>query len=200
MGPARKRSSSERKAMFRRMRNSPRRGTPDLAANDPLVRGLVTKRLARMGLKPGSRPDLTDELMQEGRIALWKAQKNYRSNRGAKFSTLAHRHVEGALGRTLKKQGVISVGERAVRKGVKRPDLAPLGAVDDPMERRHTSGGIGAADARLELGRLKKKLSPRDWQVLSGSAEHSQGQIAKKLGISKTRVNQVLKEARRKAG
>lgn len=188
--------------MFRQLSGGrPSKGTKaiDIKAHEGLVRKLVGQRMRRMGMQPGSRKDLADDLHQEGMIAVWRASQKYDSRRG-KFSTLAHRHVDGALGRALKKQGVISVGERAIRKGVRRPDLAPLGAVDDPMERRSSAGGIGGAEARLDLARIKRRVGGRDWKVLAGSAEHSQAELARKLGISKTRVNQVLKEARRKAG
>lgn len=175
----------------------------DVGAHETLVISRVNKRLSMMGLGRVKKAkvgvvghDLGRELHQEGMIALHRAGKSYRPGK-AKFSTLAVRHIDGAIGRALKRQGPVAIGERAVRKrlkaGVALPGMASLADVD---REEQTSGGLRRVEARARLRSGMKGLSLRHRQILKASLTESQAKIAKRMGMSKANVNKLLAQAK----
>lgn len=177
-----------------------------LAKHEGLVISTLNHRLRGMGM-PGVRKvggtlrgsELAKDLHQEGMIGLWKAARAHKPGR-AQFSTFAVKHIHGAIGRALKRQGVVRLGEREVRRRLKAgsalPQLAGLAEVD---EKRMTSGGLRHAEARVRLRSVTKHLTPVEHQVLHGSMGATQAKLARQLKMSKGNVNKILKRAMKRA-
>lgn len=177
-----------------------------VAQNEGLVISALNSRLRRMGM-PGVRKvgnalkgsELAKDLHQEGLIGLWNASRTYRPGR-AKPSTFAVKHIQGAIGRALKRQGVVRLGEREVRRRLKAgsplPTLTGLSTVD---HERASSGGLRQAEAKLRLTSLSKHLSPIERKVLHGSLGATQAKLGRQLRMSKGNVNKILMRAKRRA-
>lgn len=172
-----------------------RKSRIDLTQHEGLVRRVVNSRIRRMGT--GGSPALRDELMQVGRIGLWQASKRHDPKK-SRFSTFATRHVEGAIGRALKRQSVVSVGEREVRRrgkaGLELPKIASIKAA------AHLEGasGIDRVETKLRVRKLLSLLPKREREIMKASATMSQRQLGARFKLSPTRVNQILSGARKR--
>lgn len=187
-------------------------GNTLLEQHEPLVIKAVNRRIARMGVGrirrvgPGHvvGSDLGKELHQEGMTALWRASTRFDPKKG-RFSTIATPHVERAIGRALKNQGPIRLGERETRRRLNPqkygrsktgetglPKLAPVS--DAPQH--STAGGIDRMESHLRFTSLTKHLPKRTLGILKASASMSRAEIAKRYRISKTRVHQILERTK----
>lgn len=143
---------------------------------EPLIHSVISKKLPTY---------LGDEdLVQVGRIALWRSAKRYDPDKG-KFSTYAYKGIYHAMLKELSK-----------RKSEVSLNTPILG--DDGDELQDTipdlKQSIECAELRLELEEFFATLSPRKQDIFKRKADgQTSKEIANKLGTSTNYINQEVR-------
>ena len=129
-----------------------------------------------------------EDLVQVGRIALWKSAKRYDPDKG-KFSTYAYKAIYHAMLKELSKRK----SETSLN--------APV-AGDDELEFQDTIAdlrqSLDGAELRFELEDFYKTLKPKKQEILRRKANgETYGEIAKAMNISYFDVGNELKSIRK---
>lgn len=154
--------------------------------NEPLVRWTAKKYY----------PDFMDDedLMQEGRIGLWRACLAYDEKKGLKFSPVAVSYIQNALRHGYEKLYGRSLGKRRLLWGVQSL-YEPIGH-DDLLLQDIIPGDTDVAF--LDISGALSRMSDRDREILYLMiGGFSQKEIAKKIGVSERTIYRVLQIAKR---
>jgi RNA polymerase sigma factor (sigma-70 family) len=169
----------------------------------------LLKQLARQTHKRFPTAD-PEDLMQEGRIGLWRAAQRYKKNKGAKFSTFAHRHVSSHMNEYAAKSHQVRLPIQRLRKELKAGRSAPMTVSGQQANQKghtifglsqhrnlQTDGGIEKAHARARLNKMFRKMPTTHRHILT--MKHAEGysdlQISKRLGITRRRLKTLEREA-----
>ena len=126
-----------------------------------------------------------EDLVQVGRIALWKSAKRYDPNKG-KFSTYAYKAIYHSMLKELsKRKSEVSLN-------------APV-AGDDELEFQDTIAdlrqSLEGTELKFELEDFYKTLTPRRQEVLKRKVDgQTRREIAKALGVSYDLIVKEMKE------
>ena len=154
--------------------------------NEPLVRWTIKKYY----------PDFMDDedLMQEGRIGLWRACLAYDKKKRLKFSPVAVSYIRNALRHGYEKLYGRSLGKRRLLWSVQSL-YEPIGH-DDLLLQDTIPGDTDVAF--LDIPGALNQMSERDRKILYLSiAGFSQKEIGKKMGVSERTIYRVLQIAKR---
>lgn len=154
--------------------------------NEPLVRWTIKKYY----------PDFMDDedLMQEGRIGLWRACLAYDEKKGLKFSPVAVSYIRNALRDGYEKLYGRSLGKRQLLWNAQSL-YEPIGC-DDLLLQDIIPGDTDIAF--LDISGALNQMSERDRKILHLSiAGFSQKEIRKKMGVSERTIYRVLQVAKR---
>ena len=150
-----------------------------LARHERLVRYVVRNQIW------GGVPE--DDLLQEGRIALWRAIEGYEPRRGAAFSTYASVAIARAVWRA-------TYQERCERRLVRQAD-----PVDAYLE---LENGLWREQIQLVLAEASRNLSDHQQCVLclvygvgEGEGLENLAATGRRLGLTRERVRQVRNDA-----
>lgn len=153
--------------------------------NEPLVRWTIKKYY----------PDFMDDedLMQEGRIGLWRACLAYDEKKGLKFSPVAVSYIRNAL-----RHGYEKLYGRSPRKRQllwnAQSLYEPIGR-DDLLLQDIIPGNTDVGF--LDISGALNRLSERDRRILCLSvAGFSQKEIAKRVGVSERTIYRALQIAK----
>lgn len=152
--------------------------------NEPLVRWAMKKYYC----------DFIDEdLMQEGRIGLWRACLVYDEKKGFKFSSVAVSYIRNAL-----RHGYEKLYGRSPRKRqllwTAQSLYEPIGR-DDLLLQDIIPGNTDVGF--LDISGALNRLSERDRRILYLSvAGFSQKEIAKRVGVSERTIYHALQIAK----
>lgn len=153
--------------------------------NEPLVRWTMKKYYC----------DFIDDedLMQEGRIGLWRACLVYDENKGFKFSSVAVSYIRNAL-----RHGYEKLYGRSPRKRQllwnAQSLYEPIGR-DDLLLQDIVPGNTDVGF--LDISGALNRLSERDRRILCLSvAGFSQKEIAKRVGVSERTIYHALQIAK----
>nr|DAT69342.1 MAG TPA: DNA directed RNA polymerase subunit [Caudoviricetes sp.] len=153
--------------------------------NEPLVRWTIKKYY----------PDFMDDedLMQEGRIGLWRACLAYDEKKGLKFSPVAVSYIRNALRHGYQKLYGRSLGKRRFLWSVQSL-YEPIGR-DDLLLQDIIPGNTDVGF--LDISGALNRLSERDRKILYLSiAGFSQKEIAKRVGVSERTIYHALQIAK----
>ena len=153
--------------------------------NEPLVRWTIKKYY----------PDFMDDedLMQEGRIGLWRACLAYDEKKGLKFSPVAVSYIRNALRHGYEKLYGRSLGKRQLLWNTQSL-YEPIGR-DDLLLQDIVPGNTDVGF--LDISGALNRLSERDRRILCLSvAGFSQKEIAKRVGVSERTIYHALQIAK----
>lgn len=153
--------------------------------NEPLVRWTIKKYY----------PDFMDDedLIQEGRIGLWRACLAYDEKKGLKFSPVAVSYIRNALRHGYQKLYGRSLGKRRFLWSVQSL-YEPIGH-DDLLLQDTIPGDTDAAF--LDISGALSRMSERDREILYLTIDgFSQKEIAKRVGVSERTIYRVLQIAK----
>lgn len=144
---------------------------------EPLIHSVIAKKLpAYLG---------DEDLVQTGRIALWRSAKRYDPDKG-KFSTYAYKAIYHQMLKELSKRKTeVSLNAPAVgEEDCELQDLIP-----DLRE------GLEGTELRFELEDFYATLTPRRQNVMHRKAKgETRKEIAKALGVSYDLIVKEMKE------
>lgn len=155
--------------------------------NEPLVWWTIKKYY----------PDFMDDedLMQEGRIGLWRACLAYSKERGLAFSTLAVPYIRNALRHGYEKLYGRRLGKRRLLWSIQ--SLYEPVAYDKKLLLQDVIPGDTDV-VFLDISGALNQMSERDRKILYLSiAGFSQKEIGKKMGVSERTIYRVLQVAKR---
>jgi RNA polymerase sigma factor (sigma-70 family) len=126
-----------------------------------------------------------EDLLQVGRIALWRCGKRYDPDKG-KFSTYAYKAIYHAMLKELgKRKSEVSLNTPVVSE--EEWELQDL--IIDPKQ------NFEGVELRFELEDFYKTLTPRRREVLRLKAEgHTRKEIANTLGVSDDAIDRDMKK------
>lgn len=153
--------------------------------NEPLVRWAMKKYYC----------DFIDDedLMQEGRIGLWRACLVYDEKKGFKFSSVAVSYIRNALRHGYEKLYGRSPGKRQLLWNVQSL-YEPIGC-DDLLLQDIIPGNTDVGF--LDISGALNQMSERDRKILYLSiAGFSQKEIAKRVGVSERTIYHALQIAK----
>lgn len=154
--------------------------------NEPLVRWTIKKYY----------PDFMDDedLMQEGRIGLWRACLAYDEKKGLKFSPVAVSYIRNALRHGYEKLYGRSLGKRRLLWSVQSL-YEPIGH-DDLLLQDIIPGDTDVAF--LDISGALSRMSDRDREILYLMIDgFSQKEIAKRVHVSERTIYRVLQITKR---
>lgn len=155
--------------------------------NEPLVRWTIKKYY----------PDFMDDedLMQEGRIGLWRACLAYDEKKGLKFSPVAVSYIRNALRHGYEKLYGRSLGKRRLLWSVQ--SLYEPVAYDKKLLLQDVIPG-DADVVFLDISGALNQMSERDRKILYLSiGGFSQKEIAKRVHVSERTIYRVIQIAKR---
>ena len=153
--------------------------------NEPLVRWTIKKYY----------PDFIDDedLIQEGRIGLWRACLAYDEKKGLKFSPVAVSYIRNALRHGYEKLYGRSLGKRQFLWNVQ--SLYESIGCDDLLLKDIIPGDTDVAF--LDISGALSRMSDRDREILYLTiAGFSQKEIAKKVHVSERTIYRVIQVAK----
>lgn len=153
--------------------------------NEPLVRWTIKKYY----------PDFMDDedLMQEGRIGLWRACLAYDEKKGLKFSPVAVSYIRNALRHGYEKLYGRSLGKRQLLWNAQSL-YEPIGR-DDLLLQDIIPGNTDVGF--LDISGALNRMSERDRKILYLSiAGFSQKEIVKRVGVSERTIYHALQIAK----
>lgn len=157
-------------------------------------KGMVLKKAHAMFLIGGEQEDL----IQEGMLGLFKAVQSYDPDKNAAFSTFANLCVERQMYKAIEISGRQKHKPLNSYLSLSQTD-GPLKDTEDTVQQNPEDIIIDRETANNLLGRIKKRLSPFENQVLE---EYLQGEdyvrIGKKMGKSSKSVDNALQRIRSK--
>jgi len=162
----------------------------DLRSEDKIIRH--SARLIRHALSSLSFPEaLTDDLYQEGQIALRKAIRRYENDRGVPWTWFAYRSVRYAMLDALKTPANTPLPHTG---DTFFPSLASVHRDEQPED------SFFASCDRIYLHAYVKVLPPREREIVAsnyGLDRHPQSldSLGEKLGISQQRAHQLRNQA-----
>ena len=144
-----------------------------------------------------------EDVLQEGRKALWEAERNFDSTKGCKIGTYAKYRVHGAMIRAIDKiGGPIHLSEYSKSNGKKKPRYLRIDAEENRdgimvPEQLHTNESE-QIDMRLDAQRILDRLSKKDRVLFErrygfGGEQYTFEQIAQLEGISKAAIHKRYK-------
>jgi RNA polymerase sigma factor (sigma-70 family) len=152
--------------------------------------------------KGGLRFELYDDVFADACLGLTQAALHWRPGGGASFATFARRRIDGAIIDSVRLMQPLSRGEYA--RGVQRPTFVPIDEpVVDEMTWADVLPDIEPGPEERALGHdvlaLLDVLPLRYRMImLLRAIGETQPEIAKRLGITASRVSQLETVARRK--
>lgn len=179
-------------------------GTELLTKHQGLVAGVAHSFARRF---PGAQ---LDDLLQEGRMGLLRANQLYRKKPGAKFSTYAYHHISKRIREAARSSDLIHLPEKKANKGMATTSVRGQ-ALDTAVRRRQsggreflhqltTGGGIARAHASASLQRLFKRSRLPDLErrvltlrYLNGQLTHREA--AKRLKKSPSTIHSLERRA-----
>lgn len=153
--------------------------------NEPLVRWTIKKYY----------PDFIDDedLIQEGRIGLWRACLAYDEKRELKFSSVAVPYIRNALRNGYEKLYGRSLGKRKLLLNVQSL-YEPIGH-DDLLLRDIIPGDTDVTF--LDISGALDRMSERDQEILYLTISgFSRKEIAKKMHVSEMTIYRVIQIAK----
>jgi RNA polymerase sigma factor (sigma-70 family) len=135
------------------------------------------------------------QVLQEGRIGLWRAILRFDPERGMAFSTYAGvaiaRRVWDAVRRDRKAQSQVDAAKQALRNGSEPPTPLSLDPLDGLVE-QEIEGALGALVAHLPV---KQRQIVRAYYGLDGYPTHTLVQLGEHWGCTKQAVQYHLRRA-----
>lgn len=133
------------------------------------------------------------QVLQEGRIGLWRAILCFDPERGTAFSTYAGvaiaRRVWDAVRQDRKAQGQVEAARQALGNGSGPPPSLSLGPLEGLVE-QDIKGALGALVARLPV---KQRQIVRAYYGLDGYTPHTLVQLGEHWGCTKQAVQYHLR-------
>jgi len=181
VGSRRFKSEAQRKAVFAQLASQ----------HQGLVRREVNRVIRRSPKSAQLRPDLESA----GTEALLRFAKRFNPKRAA-FSTGATQAIRTGVQREVFRSKTVRVPEKRVKHEASHGPLPTTVALSDVGE-RSTSGGLEQAEARVQLSKLVKRLTPVQQKVvkLRMIDDRTISEVAKSAGVSRARVRTIERQA-----
>lgn len=168
-------------------------GADLVAKHEGLVRRVAHSFARRF---PGAQ---LDDLLQEGRMGLLRANQLYRKKAGAKFSTYAHHHIAKRIREAARSSHLIRIPEKKANKGMGTPFVRGKAgryllsnlATGGGIARAHASASIQQLFKRSRLPELERRVLTL--RYLNGQLTHREA--AKRLRKSTSTVHGIERRA-----
>ncbi|MDE2737397.1 MAG: sigma-70 family RNA polymerase sigma factor [Gemmatimonadota bacterium] len=143
--------------------------------------------------------DDEEDILQEGRQAYWKAERNFDNTKDCKLTTYAYPRVRGAMIRMIiKTAGPIHLSEHSQRNGKDKPEYFRIDAEEhrdgDMMPEQLHTNESEEIDMRLDTQRILDKLSSKDRVLIEryygiGRQQYTFEEIARLEGLSRAAIH-----------
>jgi RNA polymerase sigma factor (sigma-70 family) len=133
-----------------------------------------------------------EDLVQEGRIALWQAIVHFDPHRGTAFSTYAWVAIQRRIWQAVARQRRRAHARRGQGSLSAPPSMDPLAQAERAWWQARVRQAVGEAVSRLPE-RLRQIVVAA--YGLNGLSPHSLAAIGRRLGISRDRVRQLRNDA-----
>lgn len=139
------------------------------------------------------RNPLRDELLGEARLALCRAAIKFNPDHGASFSTYAHRSVIHAIWNFVDRWNKVDLVVFSVLSKIDKHSYQPT----KPNQSTNPNRQFEKEELREQVGIVKRSLPPRWWAILEMRylKQMLPKEIADELGLSRSRVQQLIDEA-----
>lgn len=212
-------TDKQRKAMFAK-RGGPRGGSPRrrgirhsparLTSRQQALVAENTRLVHQIARRFRSAPVAYEDLVGEGNLGLIAAARNFKQEKGKKFSTLATRHITRHVKDAIGQAQTVRVPRKKAGKLKQAGHALPLSVSFDEVGERASSGGMRRAEARATLRIIRRRANelPEKVRRVFLTKYYSNGharpepwtsrQVAKRLKMSLGNVSRLEKEAKRK--
>jgi RNA polymerase sigma factor (sigma-70 family) len=181
IGSRRFKSEAQRKAVFAQLASQ--------------HKGLVRKEVNRVIRRNPRASQLGPDLESAGTEALLRFAKRFNPKRAA-FSTGATQAIRAGVQREIFRSKTVRVPEKKVRREAARGPLPSAVSLTEVKERA-TGGGIEQAEARVQISKFMKRLTPVQRTVIKMRMidDRPIGEVAKRIKVSRPRVRTVERQA-----
>lgn len=192
-------SLDEQKKLVQRIKQGDKKAAEELiCAYEPLIVSFASKY---------NKPELIEDLKQEGAMALLQAIRNFDESLGVSFITFAMYYVKRNMDRFIIKSSSVKVSTH-----VRLSDIPKVASLDAPVENSNGDKEICLGDTlqsnnyvesevefKIMLEKITKTLTEEEKKILLLRVRgYTFKQIADELGISERQMNFRLKKMRNK--